>query len=38
MTSMARICLVEGEIFKDEEESDRSLLEAHAERERDLGE
>lgn len=38
MTSMARICLAEGEIFKDEEESDRSLLEAHAERERDLGE
>lgn len=38
MVGKARECLVDGKIFKDEEESDRSLIEAHAERERDLGE
>ena len=38
MTAYARACLEEGKIFEDKEESARSMLEAHAERERDLGE
>jgi mannose/cellobiose epimerase-like protein (N-acyl-D-glucosamine 2-epimerase family) len=38
MTSMARSCLIEGKVFEDKEESERCLIEAHAERERDLGE
>ena len=37
MVGNARACLADDKIFEDEVESEASLIEAHAERERDFG-